>query len=459
MTKQDNLKDSKDALETGPKTEGAGAASTEAAGPGERAELVQMPQRPGAGPGRRPGGMGGGKPGPGRGAAKEPPTVIVRPLPAAAAVKRRHRGLLYSLAAVVLIPLFVTALYLGLVARNQYASTVGFTVRQEDGTSGATSLLGGLSQFVGTSGGSRDSDILYEFIQSQEIVSDISQRIDLVGLYSKNWPWDPVFALSPNASIEDLLRYWQRMVRISYDQSAGLIEVRVLAFSPEDAQKIASEVVRESQKMINDLNTTAREDTMRYALEDLDTSLSRLKTAREAMTQFRTRTQMVDPASDLAGRMGVLNNLQQQLAQSLIDRDLLRDQKGSPGDDPRLDQANRRIDVIRQQIVKERQSFTSATGEPNSLPENYPNLISEYERLNVDQQFAEETYRAALAAVDVARANAARQSRYLAAYVRPTLPETSEFPRSWVILGLMALFLTLAWAIAAMVFYSIRDRR
>lgn len=412
----------------------------------------------------RPGGPGAGArvgqgPGAPGGAAKVPPTVIVRPLPAAASLKHRHRGLLYSLAAVVLIPLFVTALYLGLIARDQYASTVGFTVRQEDGTTGATSLLGGLSQFVGTTGGSSDSDILYEFIQSQEIVSDISQRIDLIGLYSRNWPWDPAFALSPNATIEDLLSYWQRMVRISYDQSTGLIEVRVLAFSPEDAQKIASEVVRESQKMINDLNTTAREDTMRYALEDLDTSLTRLKGAREAMTQFRTRTQMVDPASDLAGRMGVLNNLQQQLAQSLIDRDMLRDQKGGPGDDPRLEQASRRIDVIRQQIVKERQSFTSATGEPSALPENYPSLISEYERLNVDQQFAEETYRAALAAVDVARANAARQSRYLAAYIRPTLPETSEFPRSWVILGLMALFLTLAWAIAAMIFYSIRDRR
>lgn len=406
-----------------------------------------------------PGGMAGaGRVGPGA-AAKEPPTVIVRPLPAVATLKRRHRGLIYSLAAVVLIPLFVAALYLGLVARDQYASTVGFTVRQEDGTSGATSLLGGLSQFVGTSGGSRDSDILYEFIQSQEIVSEISKRIDLVGLYSQNWPRDPVFALSPDATIEDLLDYWKRMVRISYDQSTGLMEVRVLAFSPEDAQKVASEVVRESQKMINDLNTTAREDTMRYALEDLDTSLTRLKGAREAMTQFRTRTQMVDPASDLAGRMGVLNNLQQQLAQALIDRDLLLDQKGGPGDDPRLQQASRRIDVIRERIVKERQSFTNATGEPSALPENYPSLISEFERLNVDQQFAEETYRAALAAVDVARANAARQSRYLAAYVRPTLPETSEFPRSWDILGLMALFLTLAWAIAAMVFYSIRDRR
>jgi len=417
----------------------------------------------GGGPaaGRQPGAAdGGAKPGPGRGGpAKEPPPVIVRPLPAVARVKRRHRGLLYSLAAVVLIPLFVTALYLGLVARDQYASTVGFTVRQEDGTSGATSLLGGLSQFVGTRGGSHDSDILYEFIQSQEIVSEISKRVDLVSLYSKNWPWDPVFALSPDATIEELLSYWHRMVRISYDQGTGLIEVRVLAFSPDDAQKIASEVVNESQKMINDLNTTARDDTMRYALEDLDTSLGRLKAAREAMTQFRTRTQMVDPASDLAGRMGVLNNLQQQLAQALIDRDLLRDQKSGPGDDPRLEQASRRIDVIRQQIVKERQSFTSATGEPSALPENYPSLISEYERLNVDQQFAEETYRAALAAVDVARANAARQSRYLAAYIRPTLPEISEFPRSWVILGLMALFLTLAWAIAAMVFYSIRDRR
>jgi len=85
-------------------------------------------------------------------------------------------------------------------------------------------------------------------------------------------------------------------------------------------------------------------------------------------------------------------------------------------------------------------------------------LIAEYEGLTVDREFAEENYRAALAAVDLARANASRQSRYLATYIAPTVAETSEYPRRGLILGLAALFLTLGWSVMALVYYSVRDR-
>lgn len=367
--------------------------------------------------------------------------------------RRRHMGIVWSFVILVLLPILVTASYLWGVAEDQYASTVAFTVRREDNTSGA--LLGGLAQLAG-GGGMSEADILYEFIQSQEIVSAIDERVGLGAVYSTHWPGDPVFALWPDARIEDQHDYWGRMVRISYDQSTRLIALRVLAFTPEDAQRIAGEIVAESQRMINDLNNQAREDVMRYANADLDQALARLKYAREALSLFRTRTRIVDPAADIQGRMGVLNNLQQQLAEALIENDLVL---GSTQEsDPRRNQTARRIQVIRDRIAAERQTFASAEGSGDA-DENYPELIAEFERLTVDLQFAEEAYRTALAAVDLARANASRQSLYLAPYIRPTLPQTAEFPQRLVLTGLMAIFLLLIWAIGTLVFYSIRDRR
>lgn len=383
------------------------------------------------------------------------PLITILPLAEIAGVRSRHRALFFSFFAFVLLPIVAAVVYLWAISADQYASTVGFTVRQEEGAS-ASDLIGGLAKFTGGSTSS-DTDILYEFIQSQEIVQAIDAHIDLVGIYSQNWPGDPLFSLWPTASREDLLWYWLRMVRISFDQSTGLIELRVLAFSPDAAQLVATEIVTESQSMINALNTTAREDVTRYAREDLEKAVARLKIAREALTRFRTRTQIVDPSADIQGRMGVLNNLQQQLAQSLIDSDILQETTNSS--DPRLAQSQRRIEVIRARIADERRNFATASTEIGSLAEDYPSLIAEYESLTVDREFAEETYRAALAAVDLAQANASRQSRYLAAYIRPTLPETSEFPQRYVLVGLLALFLTLSWSIMALVYYSIRDRR
>jgi capsular polysaccharide transport system permease protein len=369
-------------------------------------------------------------------------------------MRRRHYGLLLSFLLLVAAPLFVTVAYLYTYAQDQYASTTGFTVRSEE-SGAATDILGGLAQFGGGSA-QTDADILFEFITSVELVQRLSEEMDLVAHYSAPHDTDPIFALSPDATLEDLVSHWQRVVRISYSQSSGLIDLEVLAFDPETAQTLAQAITLESQRLINELNEQARDDAMRFAEDDLEAAITRLRTAREALIRFRVATQIVDPASDLQGRTGVLNNLQQQLAEALIEYDLLTENTSNPSD-PRLVQAQRRIEVIRSRIRQERQNF--ATEDIGAEGEDYPTLIAQYEALAVDREFAEQSYRAALTALDVARTNAARQSRYLAVFIRPTLPESAQFPRREVITALTLLFLTLGWAILALVYYSIRDRQ
>lgn len=402
-----------------------------------------------AAPGKGPKGPGGAGP-----AAQS--TIEVRPMAGQARTRRHHWGLLVSFIAIVLMPLAVAAFYLWSIAVDQYGSVTGFAVRGEE-SAGASDLLGGLAQFTTATTSGRDSDVLYEFIQSQDMVSRVDLRLDLRSHYARQWEADPVFALWPDATIEDLLWYWQRIVRISYDQSTGLIDLQVLAFDPDMAQSIATTIVEESQERINILNISAREDAMRYAQEDLGAAVARLKTAREALARFRTRTQIIDPKTDIEGRLGVLNNLQQKLVDALIEHDLLLETVSSQSD-PRLRQARERIEVIRARIADERRTFASDGREVDQLDEDYPTLIAEFEGLNIDLNVAEETYRAALTALDVARANAVRQSRYLTTYIRPTRAESSEFPRREVLIGLAALFLLLIWGVIALIYYSIRDR-
>ena len=394
----------------------------------------------------------GGQPGP---KAPPQPQVTVRPLAQPAAMKQRHWGLMLSFVLIVLLPLVGLTYYLWAQAEDQYSSTTAFTVRSEEGGS-ASDLLGGFAQFASGSGTGVDSDILYEFIQSQEIVEAIDARLDLRAHYAAYWPHDWMFSIWPDATLEDLVWFWQRIVRISYDQSTGLIELRVLAFDPDYAQQVAEAIVRESQDRINALSEQAREDAMRYAREDLDETIIQLKAAREALTGFRTRTRIVDPEADIQGRVGVMHNLQQALAEALIAHDLLRGT--TLENDPRLTNAQRRIDVIRERIAAERQTFASDSTELGAVGEDYPSLIAEYESLSVDRQFAEETYRVALTALDVARDNAARQSRYLATYIKPTFAQSSEFPRRFILLGLAVVFLVMLWSILALIYYSIRDR-
>lgn len=349
----------------------------------------------------------------------------------------------------VAVPLAIAAWYLFAVAAEQYASTVGFSVRKEEVAS-PIELFGGIADVA--SSGSSDSDILYEYIHSQEMVEALEARLNLSAIYASPSD-DPVFAYDPSGTIEDLRDYWHRMVRVTYDSATELIEVRALAFSPEDARAIATAIFDESARLIDQLSAIAQQDTIAFAKDEVDRAVERLKSAREAMTGFRSRTQIVDPSADLQGQMGLLSTLEQQLAEALISADLLRE--STRDNDPRILQANRRIDVIEARIKDERRNL----GRGGDEGEDYATLLAEFERLAVDREFAEQAYTAALATFDQALAEARRKSRYLAAYIRPTLAQASEFPQKEVLLGIAAFFLMAAWAIVVLVYYSVRDRR
>jgi len=389
----------------------------------------------------------------GRNAPKPQVVAFDRPLASPARVQPRHRGLMFAMAAVILLPVLLVTAYLVFLAKPQYASEVGFTIRQEESGS-ASDLMGGLSGLLGgpVQG---NADLLFEYVQSQEIVRQISAEFDLLGHYSQGWPVDPVFSIWPSATIEDLHSFWNRMTRITYDQSSGLMLLQIRARDPQTAQTLAQMVVTESERMINGLNEAARGDAMRNAEEDLASALERLRSSREALAHFRARTQILDPQADIQGRMGVLNVLQQQLAEALVEYDLLQTQTDNTND-PRLRQLERRVDVIRNRINEERRVFTQQNVTVDQT--DYPSLLAQYESLLVDQAFAEATYQAALTAADAARSNADRQTLYLANFIRPTLAESAQYPQSLLIIFLTAVFSTLAWAVIALVYYSLRDR-
>ncbi len=374
----------------------------------------------------------------------------ITPLPGAVTPprRRRHSWILISFLLAVLAPVSVTAWYLYAVAADQYASTVAFSVRKEEVAS-PIEMFGGVADIA--TNGSSDSDILYEFIRSQEMVEALEERIGLSAIYARA-PDDPVFAYDPDGTIEDLLDYWSYMLRVTYDSGTELIEVRALAFAPEDARMITTAVFEESARLVEELSAIAQDDAIAFAAAEVDRAVERLKAAREAMTGFRSRTQIVDPTADLQGQMGLLSTLEQQLAEALISADLLRE--STRPDDPRITQADLRISVIEARIADERRKLGR-----DGDGEDYATRLAEYERLAVDREFAEQAYTAALAAYDQALAEARRKSRYLAAHIKPTLAQASEFPRKGVLLGMVAFFLLAAWAIAVLVFYSVRDRR
>ena len=375
---------------------------------------------------------------------------VVVPTVGMAQMRPRHYGVIALFVLMVILPTISYSLYLWTKAANQYQSNVGFGSRTEDAPSTFSFLgaLGGVSQ-----SGSSDMDILSQFIISQELVAKLDQQMDLKALYSKAVN-DPMNAFATGGTIEDLVAYWQHMVIVNYDNGTGLMTLEVYAFDPQDAKKIAEAILVESTKIINDLSMTAQVDTTRYSKDALTASEKKLGDARLAVLDYQVRNGIVDPTNVIASQNSVISTLNQQLATTQIELDMLSGTVGSK--DLRISTLNRRVEVIRNRIAEEQSKVGT---DANGSTTGFAKLMQDFERLRVDQDFAEKAYLASLAAYDQALNDAQHKTRYLATYVAPTLAEAPTAPNRPLAALVVALAGFLMWSVIVLIYYALRDRR
>ena len=383
-------------------------------------------------------------------AAPEP----VAPPALRARIKLRHRLVFISFFAWVAAPNLFSAWYLWERAADRFISVAGFSVHTED-VSSAVEMLGGIAKLSGS--GSSDEDILQKFIQSPEIVEKVDASIDLRQIWAKGEPdKDPIFSYHPPGTIEDLTDFWSRMVTVYKDSSTGLIDLEVQAFNPADARAIALAISHESSDLINRLSDIAHDDTTRNAREELRSATKHLNVARDAVSQFRNKHQIIYPDAPLQIQSGVLTTLETALADVLVEIDMLK--QITTANDPRYKQATRRRAIIEKRLVQERLKL-GAGNRATRNPGVFADIVGEYENLAVGLQIAEQTYALALAAYNSALSESRRKTRYLATHINPTLPEASLVPNRPMWLAFTFAFSLVTWSIMVSLGYSIRDRR
>lgn len=361
--------------------------------------------------------------------------------------QRRHTVLRWSFVVVVLMPTAIAAIYLWLVAADQYSSKASFAVRSEEYQS-PLEALGAFTQ-IGASSAS-DAQVLYDFIKSQPLIEQVDANLDLRKIYAH--PRDIVFSLRPTSSIEDIIRYWDRMVYISIDSGSGVLSLEVKAFSPDEARQVAEEVIRLSGSLVDDLSRIARDDATRFAREEVMATEERLKEIRLALNDFRIENDTIDPSAIVSSQMGVVAALQNSLAEALVERGTILG--FASVEDQRIRNLDARIAAIREQISSERQLL--ATNDEGLTP--LVEMMGAYQELLVDLEFSQNAYTAALAAQQQANAEARRKSRYLAMHIPPTTAQDSLYPQREFLTLLIFIGALAMWAVAVLVYYNIRDR-
>lgn len=349
----------------------------------------------------------------------------------------------------VLIPTLTAIVYYGLVASDVYVSESRFLVRTPQPRMQSAGLLGTLLQGTGISRAQDDTYSVHDFILSRDALKELDQKLALRKSYSgSRVDWLKRFpGITGDDSFEALYRYYGKHVGVEYDPVTSISVLTVSAFTPEDAVKINRLLLVMSERLVNGLNDRSRRDLVRFAEDEVKAAQENARQAALALLAFRKQQSIFEPGKQAAIQLEGVAKLQQQLIATEAELAQLR--KLSP-ENPQIAGLTTRAETLRAAIASEAAKVTNGS---TSLSAQAP----EFERLALESDFADKRLGMALAELETARAEAARQQLYLERLVQPGVPDSAAEPRRLRTMFTVFLLGLIAWGVVSLILASIRE--
>ena len=331
------------------------------------------------------------------------------------------------------LPVLAGTIYYGFIASNRYVSEARFAIRPAIGASDKS-----FSESSGSSSSSgqnqmaaQDTLITREYILSRPMLEIIDAQLPVRKWFSSD-SIDYLSRFDAEKPIEKFVRYWKRRVEVEIEAGSGIMSVTVAAFDPDQSLAIARAIMKEAERMVNELSAKSRTEAMAESTREL-------KLAEERMTRIRLATR------DLRNQEGVLDAEKSNLANLKMIAEMrsarinLAVQLAIGQRD--LGPESRRILDIKQQIKDLDENIARIERQSASQDPEQKRLLSEaltrFESLDTDRKNAEKYYQQVFTAYERSRIIAARQVEFFSPIVEPVRAASSLEPRRLLMVSLI----------------------
>ena len=360
----------------------------------------------------------------------------------------RHFKRLFCIA-IVLSPTILACCYYGLIATPRYVSEARFVIRTASKATNLASGLDSILQLVGLSHSQDDAYAVHDFLTSRDAVRQLQSQVDLRAIYQ--FPNVDLLARYPSfvftQTDEGFYRYLQHRFTVIVNNTSGLTTLRVEAFRPQDAFKVAAALLDLGEGLVNKLNRRLEEDAVHVAESEVARDEQARIDAQIAVTAFRNRSLILDPGKSSAMVIEVIGQLTRQLAD--VRTEISETMANSPAN-PQLPGYRLREQAIEHQIAIER-------GRVANDSDGLADKIAEYERLKLKEEFAVRSLAQAVVALELARIDARRQQLFLERVVEPGVPDQAMMPqRLWSTLTVFG-FNVIGASVLWLLFAGIRE--
>lgn len=363
-------------------------------------------------------------------------------------VVRRIRALDRLLLVSVVIPTLLSILYFGVLASDVYVSESRFIVRSPDkpAMSGVGMLLKSAAGF------STAGDEIYaakDFVTSRDALKTVDSAGEFRRAYTRPEIslFDRFNPLGFAGSFEELYEYYQKKVTAAQDSESSIITLTVKAYKAEDALRINQRLLEMAEATVNRLNDRARRDLIRTSTNEVVEAKLRAQTAALALSAFRNREGVVDPEKQASVQIQMVSKLQDELIATRSRLAQLR--SVAPG--------NPQIGVLEAQAASLSAAIEAEIGKVAGDRRSLSSRAAQYQRLQLESQFADRQLAVAMASMQDAENEARRKQAYVERIVEPNLPDYAMEPRR--IRGIVSTFLfsLIVWGVLSMLLAGVRE--
>lgn len=342
----------------------------------------------------------------------------------------------------------VVSVYWGLIASDRYVSETNVVLESPQI---AAPTLNFQALLVGNSPGSGDMLLLRDHLLSVDMMNKIDQSVDFRQHYSNDRIDFFSRLIKPTVTIEELHEYYLKRVLVELDDYAQVLRIKVHAFTPEMAYRITTLLLQEGESHMNTMGQRLAEEQVNFLEKQVAGLSGEYNEARKALLDYQNKNGLVSPTETVASLSAVVAGLEVQLANLKAKRTVLKSYQSKYS--PELVRVESEISALNNQITSERARVAQQSGEALNL------LSSEYQILELNAQFAQQSYSGALAALESTRIEAARKLKQVSILQSPTLPEYAVEPRRLYNTAVFTIVLFFAGLIMQMLLLIIKDHR
>ncbi|MEM8699903.1 MAG: hypothetical protein AAGF44_12070, partial [Pseudomonadota bacterium] len=312
---------------------------------------------------------------------------------------------------------------------------------------------GGLfsGMFGGGAGNAQDAVAVEKFILSRDVLRRLEDEHGFIAHY-KDPDFDYFHRLSADTSFEEAFELYNKMVKVTFDPTEGVLLLAVKAADPVDAQRFGQAIIDYSEEMVDQLSDRLRQDALSTAVSKREETEGRVKRAREAVAELRNQQEVFSIPAEVERKLSIVTQLEVQLVEK--QNSLQNRRQFAPESDSRIQALLVEISTLERRIADMKSEITSATGDTQSLAGQNIALEGALAELEI----AMTIMTAAIQAEQTAEAEANRQHRYLALVDSPSMPDKSSYPKKLQTLALFFLIFLGGYILLTLTISLIREQ-